>query len=67
MTDTDFTFMIHKVIQCPKKMSYFAWVQAFKVGHFFWDTVYINRLMCQISLHPMHKLGNCKTCNKISC
>ena len=26
---------------CPKKNSYFAWLKPYKVGNFFWDTVYI--------------------------
>ena len=25
----------------PKKISYFAWLKPYKVGNFFWDTVYM--------------------------
>ena len=32
----------------PKKISYFAWLRRYKVGNFFWDTVYISYGHCLI-------------------
>ena len=41
----------------PKKISYFAWLKPYKVGNFFWDTVYIQEYCFGIALGDSEQLS----------